>query len=650
MQKFNGSLIRQFPSSVTGNAAAGVQVTVKIAGGNTLAALYATDNIAGATLSNPLTTDSKGFYSFYATDGKYTLEFNNGYPSLAVQLIDAVGLVGEFNSAILNTGYVLADDGFTAGYTITQRNEILLFDGEWYRWDGVLPKTVPAASSPSTTGGISSGAWVSVGDAALRNDLAATISTALVGGVEAGELGQNYLTRKVFAPLLTSNSASANSAILQSKIDYANEQLDAGFNGGLVVCMPEGSFDFEGVEIKRGMAGLAGAGITATVLNLVGDNKKGLYCKATETGLAADQVDFGFFSGFTLQPKTPNLTAPVNQVMWDAIGFSRWRIEDVYFGWCGGAIGIRATGGVAASDGGPANWHNTFINVYVQRAASWPAGGVGWLLGDTSVSLEQITTWAVTGGRTSGGDGLGVGLNAQSCNTLVFYKHAIEGCDIVIGDHAGGRIAENVCFIPAYFEGTNSVTIGAKASNTNFIGEFITGYTVNDTSGTLNRISPTNFQTRCGFAGTEDWVVNIVNAITRRPKFKGGSVSGFDLVADSGAVTILNTLSIGSAFDAFTVYLGGVSGDRVFGFGDAGLTLLTDGQGDIGSAANRCGNVYADKVRAGNGLAIWTSGAGSPEGAITAPVGSMYTRTDGGAGTTLYIKESGAGNTGWVAK
>jgi len=52
-----------------------------------------------------------------------------------------------------------------------------------------------------------------------------------------------------------------------------------------------------------------------------------------------------------------------------------------------------------------------------------------------------------------------------------------------------------------------------------------------------------------------------------------------------------------------------------------------------------------------NGVtAIWTAGTGTPEGAITAVVGSLYTRTDGGANTTLYIKESGTGNTGWVAK
>ena len=43
-------------------------------------------------------------------------------------------------------------------------------------------------------------------------------------------------------------------------------------------------------------------------------------------------------------------------------------------------------------------------------------------------------------------------------------------------------------------------------------------------------------------------------------------------------------------------------------------------------------------------------GTGSPETVLAAAVGTLYTRTDGGAGTTLYVKEVGSGNTGWVAK
>lgn len=43
-------------------------------------------------------------------------------------------------------------------------------------------------------------------------------------------------------------------------------------------------------------------------------------------------------------------------------------------------------------------------------------------------------------------------------------------------------------------------------------------------------------------------------------------------------------------------------------------------------------------------------GTGTPEGVITAVVGSTFRRTDGGAGSSFYVKESGTGNTGWVAK
>ncbi len=40
-------------------------------------------------------------------------------------------------------------------------------------------------------------------------------------------------------------------------------------------------------------------------------------------------------------------------------------------------------------------------------------------------------------------------------------------------------------------------------------------------------------------------------------------------------------------------------------------------------------------------------GTGDPEGAITAGIGSTFVRTNGGLSTTLYVKESGTGNTGW---
>jgi hypothetical protein len=43
-------------------------------------------------------------------------------------------------------------------------------------------------------------------------------------------------------------------------------------------------------------------------------------------------------------------------------------------------------------------------------------------------------------------------------------------------------------------------------------------------------------------------------------------------------------------------------------------------------------------------------GFGSPEGAVTASPGRMYLNKDGGVGATLWVKETGTGNTGWDAK
>ncbi|MDT0193789.1 hypothetical protein Q9R30_00285 [Arthrobacter sp. AB6] len=43
-------------------------------------------------------------------------------------------------------------------------------------------------------------------------------------------------------------------------------------------------------------------------------------------------------------------------------------------------------------------------------------------------------------------------------------------------------------------------------------------------------------------------------------------------------------------------------------------------------------------------------GAGSPEGSVSAVIGSTWMRTDGGPGTSFYVKESGTSATGWAAK
>lgn len=79
--------------------------------------------------------------------------------------------------AIRNYGYITMDS-FEDGATLTLPNQTLRYEanGEYYRWDGDFPKTVPAGSTPETSGGVGLGAWLSVGDATLRSEMVASIN------------------------------------------------------------------------------------------------------------------------------------------------------------------------------------------------------------------------------------------------------------------------------------------------------------------------------------------------------------------------------------------------------------------------------------------------------------------------------------------
>ena len=61
-------------------------------------------------------------------------------------------------------------------------------------------------------------------------------------------------------------------------------------------------------------------------------------------------------------------------------------------------------------------------------------------------------------------------------------------------------------------------------------------------------------------------------------------------------------------------------------------------------------NTWMDIVSNNINELIPAFGTGSPEGVLTANVGKLYIDTGAAAGTGLYIKETGAGNTGWILR
>lgn len=113
------------------------------------------------------------------------LKFNAGkidefVTSMAQQYIDRFGnahytiegLRWLAQQAIAAFGYITMDS-FEDGNTLTLLNQVLRYEatGEYYRWDGDFPKTVPAGSTPETSGGVGQGKWLSVGDATLRSQI-----------------------------------------------------------------------------------------------------------------------------------------------------------------------------------------------------------------------------------------------------------------------------------------------------------------------------------------------------------------------------------------------------------------------------------------------------------------------------------------------
>lgn len=94
----------------------------------------------------------------------------------------------EFNQHISGMAFTRVGT-FKSGATLDDLREVLLWDvsdggdGHEYGWTGPFQKVVTPNSTPSSTGGIGSGAWVDRSDVTLRSALVAPGGAGLVGGL-----------------------------------------------------------------------------------------------------------------------------------------------------------------------------------------------------------------------------------------------------------------------------------------------------------------------------------------------------------------------------------------------------------------------------------------------------------------------------------
>lgn len=139
------------------------------------------------------------------------------------------------------------------------------------------------------------------------------------------------------------------------------------------------------------------------------------------------------------------------------------------------------------------------------------------------------------------------------------------------------------------------------------------------------------------------------------------------VIASGGDVTIVNTTASTTTGTGAIIIGGGagIAGQVTAGgafktTSSTASSSTTTGSGIFAGGVGIAGAVFGGSTASfvtsvTTPIVIWTtsvsdrSGAGTPEGAITANIGSVFRRTDGTTGTTLYVKESGTGNTGWGA-
>ncbi len=157
--------------------------------------------------------------------------------------------------------------------------------------------------------------------------------------------------------------------------------------------------------------------------------------------------------------------------------------------------------------------------------------------------------------------------------------------------------------------------------------------------------------------GTGQLEVKLINLMA-----SGGAGNGYDIdfVNTGGGLPYASVITTEYLYAPY-INFASPSGISVWGYQNATRYFLADASGNAmlktavdGESQARM-LIYADgRITRGLGSSAPTIinavKSGTPEGNTTAGIGSTMQRSDGGAGTSLYVKESGTGNTGWVGK
>lgn len=333
----------------------------------------------------------------------------------------------------------------------------------------------------------------------------------------------------------------------------------------------------------------------------------------------------------TLTNKT--LTSPVINLGSDATG-------DIYYRNSGGAftrLGVGSNGQVLTLSGGLPSWQN----------ASGGGGGLSYTSAGTTNALPKFdgtgfvdsgvsdngTTVALASGRSFSLLGGNFSITpAANTTPLSISGYSLTGSNTQPIINLAATVATDTP--------TNLINL-ELADAGNFYAHNFINFKKNGTS--LFTVDSYGGVTATGTFNTNGGYFAFGGNIEAYAgSFRGGPGVGWKITAPADGQLLLQNHA---GTDAAAILMGGTTASfPALKRNATNLEIkLADDSAYTGVVASKfcyAGTTVCDFV-----------GSGSPEGAVTASVGSTYRRTDGGANTTFYVKESGTStNTGWQPK
>lgn len=226
---------------------------------------YNTGNALGSS-------DARDLYDNAENIDRFANGSANTYQDrLGITRKSLAGMNAAFDDFIESSGYTVPV-AYTSGIVLSAYNQLIEYNDEFYKL-----KAGQAPYTTTGTWGTDSAKLVAVGDAALRQELAAgdgasKIGYQLTGGVVRDVAWKlvEFVSVKDFGAV--GDGVTDDTAAIQAAIDYA-ETISTAFSRGAEVLFPPGEY-VTNASLVVGANGvkLRGSGITSTIIRFTGSS------------------------------------------------------------------------------------------------------------------------------------------------------------------------------------------------------------------------------------------------------------------------------------------------------------------------------------------------------------------------------------------